>query len=192
MLARLLRRIILFQLALAVLIAMALIHLTRLAPAIAWPVAMSWLLVLPMLSMLRSFSRARRHQGAQAEASAPSHWLRAVRVEIVCIWQLFLWRQVIASPTEPEGLSEAPTTASGVARVPVLLIHGFVCNHRIWDEMSAHLRSQGHPVRRIDLEPLFCSIDQYASRIEAAVAATLAEHRCEHLAVIGHSMGGLA
>ena len=39
MLARLLRRLVLFQLALAVLIAMALIHFTRLAPAIAWPLA---------------------------------------------------------------------------------------------------------------------------------------------------------
>ncbi len=192
MLARLLRRLILFQLAVAVLIAMALIHFTRLAPPIAWPLAASWLLVLPMLSMLRSFGRAHRHQGAQAGASPLSHWLRAAGVEILRTWQLFLWRQAFASPCAPDGLSEASATRADPAHVPVLLIHGFVCNHRIWDEMAAYLRARGHPVRRIDLEPLFCSIDRYAPRVEAAVAAHLAEHGCDRLALVGHSMGGLA
>ena len=192
MLARLLRRLILFQLAFAVLIAMALIHFTRLAPPIAWPLALSWLLVLPMLSMLRSFHRAHRHQGAQASASPLSHWLRTAGVEIVRTWQLFLWRQAFASPRAPDGPSEPPATRADPAHVPVLLIHGFVCNHRIWDEMATHLRAHGHPVRRIDLEPLFCSIDRYAPRVEAAVAALLAEQGCDRVALVGHSMGGLA
>ncbi|MBP6814877.1 MAG: alpha/beta fold hydrolase [Burkholderiaceae bacterium] len=192
MLARLLRRLILFQLALAVLIAMALIHFTRLAPPIAWPLALSWLLVLPMLSMLRSFRRARRNQGSQAGASPLSHWLRAAGVEIVLTWRLFLWRQAVASPSAPDGRGEAPPAHPDPARTPVLLLHGFVCNHRIWDEMAAHLRAQGHPVRRIDLEPLFCSIDEYAPRVEAAVATLLADQGHGRLAVVGHSMGGLA
>lgn len=192
MLARLLRRLVLFQLALAVLIAMALMHFTRLAPAIAWPLALSWLLALPMLSMLRSFRRAHRNQGSQASASPLSHWLRAAGVEIALTWRLFLWRQAVASPSAPEGLGEPPLAHPDAVRTPVLLVHGFVCNHRIWDEMAAHLRAQGHSVRRIDLEPLFCSIDRYAPRIEAAVAAVLAEQGHDRLAVVGHSMGGLA
>lgn len=192
MLARLLRRLVLFQLALAVLIAMALMHFTRLAPVIAWPLGLSWLLALPMLSMLRSFRRAHRNQGSQASASPLSHWLRAAGVEIALTWRLFLWRQAVASPSAPEGLGEPPLAHPDAVRTPVLLVHGFVCNHRIWDEMAAHLRELGHAVRRIDLEPLFCSIDRYAPRIEAAVAALLAEQGHDRLAVVGHSMGGLA
>ena len=192
MLARLLRRLILLQLVIAVLIAMGLIHFTRLAPAFAWPIGALWLLVLPKLSMLRSFARAYRHQGAQASPSPPSHWLRAAWVEVLRTWRLFMWRQALASPCASDGLSEPAQASAPPAAVPVLLIHGFVCNHRIWDEMSVHLRAQGHPVRRIDLEPLFCSIDRYAAQIESAVAALLAEHRCDRFAIIGHSMGGLA
>ena len=192
MLARLLRRLILLQLAIAVLIAMALIHFTRLAPPIAWPLGASWLLVLPMLSMLRSFLRGYRHQGSQATAAPLSHWLRAAGIEILRTWRLFLWRQAVASEGVPDGGHEPAAAQAGPAGVPVLLIHGFVCNHRIWDEMAAHLRARGHPVRRIDLEPLFCSIDRYAPRVEAAVIALLADHGGDRLAVVGHSMGGLA
>ena len=76
-------------------------------------------------------------------------------------------------------------------RLPVLLVHGFICNHRVWDEVIAALRQRGHPALAIDLEPLFTSIDDYASQIEAAVQSLRSSSGHDKVALIGHSMGGL-
>lgn len=77
-------------------------------------------------------------------------------------------------------------------RIPVVLVHGYVCNHRIWDTLTEHLRPAGHPVLSLDLEPIFTSIDDYAPLIEQAVERLCRETGAPRLALVGHSMGGLA
>jgi pimeloyl-ACP methyl ester carboxylesterase len=71
-------------------------------------------------------------------------------------------------------------------------VHGYICNHRVWDDMAQTLRQAGHPVLAIDLEPLFTSIDDYAAVIERAVSTLLTQTGSFKLALVGHSMGGLA
>jgi pimeloyl-ACP methyl ester carboxylesterase len=87
---------------------------------------------------------------------------------------------------------QAPTTSAARARVPVLLVHGFVCNNRIWDEMLPALCAQGHTVLAINLEPVFTSIDDYAPLLEQAVQALRQQTGQDRVALLGHSMGGLA
>ena len=77
-------------------------------------------------------------------------------------------------------------------RIPVVLVHGYLCNHRIWDDVAPKLRAQGHAVFAVNLEPLFCSIDTYAAVVESAVQTLLAQSQHERVALVGHSMGGLA
>lgn len=77
-------------------------------------------------------------------------------------------------------------------RIPVVLVHGYVCNHRIWDALTGELRRAGHPVLSLDLEPVFASIDDYAPLIEQAVERLCRETGAPQVALIGHSMGGLA
>lgn len=77
-------------------------------------------------------------------------------------------------------------------RLPVLLIHGYFCNRALWRPMAARLAAAGHAVDAIDLEPPFASIDDYAPRIAAAVDALRARTGASHVALVGHSMGGLA
>jgi pimeloyl-ACP methyl ester carboxylesterase len=76
--------------------------------------------------------------------------------------------------------------------LPVLLVHGFVCNYRIWDDMVPALRAQGHTVLAINLEPLFASIDDYVPLLERAVQALRLQTGQDQVALLGHSMGGLA
>jgi triacylglycerol esterase/lipase EstA (alpha/beta hydrolase family) len=75
---------------------------------------------------------------------------------------------------------------------PVLLVHGFVCNHRVWDTIAPRLRAQGHSVLALDLEPLFTSIDDYAPLLDQAVTQLCALTGSKQLVLVGHSMGGLA
>jgi triacylglycerol esterase/lipase EstA (alpha/beta hydrolase family) len=77
-------------------------------------------------------------------------------------------------------------------RVPVVLVHGYLCNHRIWDTTAAQLRAQGHAVLAVDLEPVFASIDDYTAILESAVASVLLNTGQTQVALVGHSMGGLA
>ncbi len=112
--------------------------------------------------------------------------LKALLGECVASIHVFLLRQPWASAAP--GIQPATGQQS---RLPVLLVHGFVCNHRVWDSMVPALRAQGHTVLAIDLEPLFSPIDDYASQMEQAVQALLLQTGQTQVALVGHSMGGL-
>jgi triacylglycerol lipase len=123
---------------------------------------------------------------------SPAPWWRLVGGEFRAMVHIFLLQQpwTTAAPTlEPANPGGDPATQG---RAPVLLVHGFLCNHRVWDAMARRLRSAGHPVLRLDLEPLFQSIDSYAPRIEEAVLQLCAQTGASKVALVGHSMGGLA
>ena len=75
--------------------------------------------------------------------------------------------------------------------VPVVLVHGYVCNHRIFDRLTHDLRLAGHPVLAVDLEPVFASIDDYGPLVEQAVDRLCRETGASQVALVGHSMGGL-
>lgn len=76
--------------------------------------------------------------------------------------------------------------------LPVLLIHGYACNRQVWRPLARWLAARGHPVDAIDLEPLFASIDDYAPLIEQAVQHAMLRTGAPRIALVCHSMGGLA
>ncbi len=115
-------------------------------------------------------------------------WWRSVWGEFLAGIRIFLLRQpwTVRTPVI------LPATATPT-RIPVVLVHGYFCNHRIWDDVANHLRSQGHAVvMAVNLEPLFTSIDRYAPIVEAAVTAVCQHTGSSRVALVGHSMGGLA
>lgn len=116
-----------------------------------------------------------------------AHWWRSLLGEFWAGIKIFLLRQPWITQTP----SVLPETGP-VARVPVVLVHGYLCNHRIWDDVASDLRAQGHTVFAVNLEPVFTSIDNYVPIIDAAVTELCRKTGADHVAMIGHSMGGLA
>lgn len=114
-------------------------------------------------------------------------WWRALAGEMVAGVVVFLLRQ----PWERRAPRYQAATGS-TPRVPVVLVHGYLCNHRIWDTTASQLRAQGHAVFAVDLEPVFASIDDYTATLESAVASVLLNTGQTQVALVGHSMGGLA
>ena len=139
-----------------------------------------WQAVVIGLSMLKS-----RTQGLLGP------WLKAASGELMAALLIFGLRMPWTR-THPGVLLPTAQPAPGHTVLPVLLVHGFLCNHRVWDKVARALRQAGHPVLAIDLEPLFTSIDDYAPLVERAVAALRAQTGAPQVVLVGHSMGGLA
>lgn len=141
--------------------------------------------LLPWLAVVLSTGYTMWKSRSQAEP-APQFY-RAWWGETVATFQTFVLRQpwAVARP----GILPA---TGGAARTPVVLVHGYLCNHRLWDDVNQRLRAEGHDVLALNLEPLFTSIDDYAPLIETAVQNLLQHSGRSQVALVGHSMGGLA
>ena len=179
MLSQLLRRLLLGQLVsgavLGWLIARQMDITPWLAAGVALALPFTTVLVVVLISAIKS-----RTAGANAL------WWRSMLGEYWAITRVFLLHLPWAGA--PKVLIPAPHVA---LRTPVVLVHGYMCNHRIWDGMSRRLRSAGHPVLGVDLEPLLESIDSYAPLLEHAVEALRLKTGAPQVILIGHSMGGL-
>ena len=114
-------------------------------------------------------------------------WLRSVLGEAYASIVIFIFRQPWTT-----GQPTLLAATGGTPKVPVVLVHGYLCNHRIWDDVATTLRAQGHDVFAVNLEPTFGSIDDYAPIVEAAAQALLTHTGQAKVALVGHSKGGLA
>ncbi|MEZ5727207.1 MAG: alpha/beta fold hydrolase [Burkholderiaceae bacterium] len=74
----------------------------------------------------------------------------------------------------------------------MLLVHGYCCNRGLWRRFAPRLAKAGHPLGAVDLEPPFGSIDRYPDILEAGIDRLRQRTGAERVALVGHSMGGLA
>lgn len=111
--------------------------------------------------------------------------LRAWLGEIVASLRTFFYAQI------RYGARPLPS-GTGHDRMPVLLVHGYFCNRGIWRPFARWLAERGHAVDSVNLEPVFGSIDDYVPLVEAAIERLRTRTGAERVAVVAHSMGGLA
>lgn len=180
MLSRLLRRLLLSQILAGALLGT---WIASQSGAGAWLVLLTALLLPVVTLKLSIFTTAIKSRAPGANAL----WWRSLVGEILTALRVYLL-QLPWAKARP-----ALQAATGApARLPVLLVHGYLCNHRIWDAMAKRLRRAGHPVLALDLEPLFTSIDHYAPLLNDAVEQLCRQTGAQKVALVGHSMGGLA
>ncbi len=180
MLARFLRKTIFGQLILGAILGLVLQYFGAVSAWVAVCIAVG----LPFAVMIFVDT----YTGILSRGSEPwGDWVNSLLGEYRAGILVFILRQPWA--TQPPVLLPA---TGGQKRIPVVLVHGYMCNHRIWDAVVPVLRAQGHDVFAINLEPLFCSIDRYAPLVESAVQALLVASGQKQVALVGHSMGGLA
>ncbi|MES2951103.1 MAG: alpha/beta fold hydrolase [Pseudomonadota bacterium] len=180
MLARLLRRLVFTQAAVGAALGYLLFQFAGATP---WS-ALIGAVLLPILStFLVGLITALRSKANEPAAM----WWRSVVGEFWASILIFLLRQPWAGQAPRVLAATVPAS-----QVPVVLVHGYICNHRVWDTVARSLRAQGHTVLAVNLEPLFTSIDNYVRTIEAAVMEICLQTGSPQVALIGHSMGGLA
>ena len=82
--------------------------------------------------------------------------------------------------------------APAPADLPVLLIHGVLCNAGVWHPMKRWLASRGvAPIYTLSYGPPLASIDLFAQQAAERIDAIIADTGAKRVVVVAHSMGGL-
>ena len=187
MLARLLRRIYFFQLLSGALLGFYAANQLGQSGVSTLPLTLLCAVLLPLLLQLSVIVMSMIQ--SRPEAAGPLWW-RAFGAEFLSALRVF-WLQLPWAAGKTEVWLPAPHPKDQAARVPVLLVHGYICNYRVWDQVARALQQAGHPVFAISLEPLFTSIEDYVPQIQQAVLQLQQATGVKRVALVGHSMGGL-
>jgi len=85
-----------------------------------------------------------------------------------------------------------PEPAPAPAALPVLLLHGVLCNAGVWTRMKRHLDAEDlGPVYALSYGPPLASIESFADQTAARIDAILAATGARQVVLVAHSMGGL-
>ncbi len=127
-----------------------------------------------------------QHESPAVRHSRLRDWLVAFAGETAVSIRQFYWLM----PFREQFRVPAP---GGPARGPaILLLHGYGCNRGLWLPTARWFARRGYPVRAINLQPMHASIDDYAGAIGEAVASLRQATGGDRVAIVAHSMGGLA
>jgi hypothetical protein len=145
-------------------------------------IAFSYALVLALEFLLLRTA----HGDDPTPRATPAQLLRAWYGEVGSAPLVFCWRQPFRSRQWPDCVTPGATGRRGI-----VLVHGFICNRGIWNPWLKRLHACNVPYIAVNLEPVFCSIDQYGEIIDAAVARLEIATGLPPV-IVAHSMGGLA
>jgi triacylglycerol esterase/lipase EstA (alpha/beta hydrolase family) len=181
----LLRLVLLVQLAAALLVAWALLH--RGVPAWGALLAGAGAVVVVRLAInMNNFVMA-----ARAASDTPPDYRLGPAARVRMLAEEFGASMLVTSWHVPRGCARMAVHRDG-GRVPVLLVHGYGCNSGFWAHLEPLLDRERISHASIDLEPVAGSIDDYTPLIEARVQELCAATGAARIAIVAHSMGGLA
>lgn len=112
--------------------------------------------------------------------------IKTLDAELDASLRLFCWTMPFRASVP------VPAPTAPLRPLPILLVHGYFCNHAAWNDFVADAAARGYRCGTVDLEPITGDIDRYAALIEARCVELLAASGAPQVLVIGHSMGGLA
>lgn len=187
MLARLLRRIYFIQLLVGALLGTYAADQLGQSGAAALSLVLLCAVLLPLLLQFGviTFSMIR----SRAKQAGPLWW-QAFGGELLAALRIY-WLQMPWATAKTEMCLPDTAQQTQPSPVPVLLVHGYICNQRVWDKIARMLHRSGHPVLAVTLEPLFVSIEDYVPQLQQAVAQLQQATASKQVALVGHSMGGL-
>lgn len=186
MIARILRWLMLLQVLAVLAVAWLAMHAWGIAsPAVALLLGLAMLLAARALVVARNFWQSRRvgspvppgyRLGAMGTARLFFGELRATLW--ASSWDMLRPRLHAADAVTGQGL-------------PVLLVHGYVCNRGYWTKLSQLLARAGIAHDAVDLEPIGASIDDVVPQVEQALARLCSRTGSGRAIIVAHSMGGL-
>jgi pimeloyl-ACP methyl ester carboxylesterase len=189
MLARAFRRILLIELLICLAAGFGLVRLAGWNWAEAGLAVLAFALALRALGVATTFIIARRH----ASPVPPEHrlglvgWVKLYFAELgayVLIYNLY-------QPFEGLFMRTEKAQPSPQGPLPVLLLHGYVCNRGFLLPLRRYLRAHGVSAYSHNLEPVYAGIDSYADGLALRIEEICTATGAEKLVILAHSMGGL-
>ena len=189
MLARAFRRVLLVELIIYLVLGWC---LSRYA---GWPwikaaaILFACALGLRAFGIAATFAIARPYSSAAPSEHRPglAGWLRLYLAELgayIVIYNLY----------QPfERLFAGAETLQPLARerLPVLLVHGYVCNRGFLLPLRRYLDDHGVRAYSHNLEPVYADIDSYADGLAQRIEEICGATGADQLVILAHSMGGL-
>lgn len=190
MLARAFRRVLLIELIIYIVLGWCLVHYA------GWP----W---IEAAATLLAFALALRASGIAAtfaiarlcsSPTPPEHrpgalgWLRLYLAELgayILIYNLY-------QPFERIFVGAETLQPLPRGQLPVLLVHGYVCNRGFMLPLRRYLGEHGVSAYSHNLEPVYADVDSYADGLARRIEEICAATGADKLVVLAHSMGGLA
>jgi triacylglycerol lipase len=129
-----------------------------------------------------------RHCAAEPPRSSRARTWRCAFAETLALFAAF----VVIQPFERWWMGADAVGPLAAGRVPILLVHGYLCNRGLWWWLRRRLRVRRHAVATINLEPPLAGIDRLAARLNDRIEALLAETGADTVMLVTHSMGALA
>lgn len=160
------------------------------SPLTAAAGAIGIFLALHSDAIVVSFAVSRLHAAAAPSdpaRSRPSMWRIAIGE-----WLAYQALFILIQPFERLWMGDDAVGRQPPGGIPVLLIHGYLCNRGAWWWLRCKLKAAGFAIATINLEPPFGSIDGFADQLHMRVETLRAETGADQVALVGHSMGGLA
>ena len=142
----------------------------------------------PMLGLQFLAARHVNKAHPQAPMASNAELLRAWWAETWAVPTVFCWRQAFRPNQFPDNFADGVGTRN---RRGAVFVHGFISNRGMWTPWLDQLQQQQRAFAAVNLEPLFCSIDDYPAIIEEAMQKVTRATGLPPLLVC-HSMGGLA
>lgn len=189
MLARAFRRVLLIELVIYVVLGWCLLRYAAWSWIEAAAAAIACALAVRAFGIAATFAIARRY----ASPTPPEHrpglfgWLRLYFAELgayIAIYNLY-------QPFEPLLMGAETPRPLADGRLPVLLLHGYVCNRGFMLPLRRYLRAHGVGAYSHNLEPVYADIDSYADGLARRIGDICAATGADKLVILAHSMGGL-
>ncbi|KKO65498.1 Extracellular esterase EstB precursor [Janthinobacterium sp. KBS0711] len=186
MIARILKWLMLLQVLAVLGLAYLAMHAWGIAsPLLAVLLALAILLAVRALIVVRNFWESRR----LGSPVPPEYQLGAMGAARLFFGELraTLWTSSWGM-LRPRLHAADTITGQGL---PVLLVHGYVCNGGYWTKLSLQLARAGIVHKAIDLEPINGDIEAFVPQVEQAITELCTRTGSDRVILVAHSMGGL-
>jgi len=189
MLARAFRRILLIEFLIYVAAGWGLVRFAGWDSTGAGVALLAFALALRALAIATTFIIAARH----ASPVPPEHRLDLVgRLTLyLAEFGAYILIYSVYQPFEPLFMGTEKPQPLPPGRLPVLLLHGYVCNRGFLLPLRRYLQAHGISVHSHNLEPVYADLDSYADGLARRIEEILAATGAEKLVILAHSMGGL-
>jgi len=160
----------------------------------AWQAALLAALLFALAMRALAIGASLVIAGRYASPAPPEHRLNLIGMVKLFLTELGAYIVIfnLYQPFEALCAGKEKLQPAPPGHLPVLLLHGYVCNRGFMLPLRRYLQTRGIQAYGHNLEPAYADIDAYADALARRIEEILKASGAGKLIIVAHSMGGLA